>query len=52
MSAFERKADIKWADGGQEKPGTWPGFRFLGSGGAIAENIDLYAEPFPLVVNG
>jgi len=35
MSAFERKADIKWADGGQEKPGTWPGFRFLGSGGVI-----------------
>jgi len=49
MSGFGRKADIEWSDGGQEKPGTWPGFRFLGSGGAFAIILDLYAEPFPLV---
>jgi len=25
---------------------------FFGSGGAFAEKIDLYAEPFPLISNG
>ena len=36
MPGFGRIADVKWADGGQEKPATWPGFRFPGSGGVIA----------------
>jgi hypothetical protein len=37
-------------DGGQEKPGTWPGFQFfLVAGARLLENVHLYAEPFPLV---
>ena len=35
MSAFGRIADIARVDRGQEKPGTWPGLRFPGSGGPL-----------------
>ena len=41
MSAFGGIADIECVVEGHKKPGTWPGFRFLGSGGAI---IELYAN--------
>ena len=33
---------------GPEPKGSGPN-SLIGSGGVIAENIDLYAEPFPLV---
>ena len=29
----------------------WPWSQQVGSGGAFMEKLDLYAEPFPLVVN-
>ncbi len=29
-----------------------PAFFMIGSGGAFAKIVDLYAEPFPLVSNG
>jgi len=49
VAAFECKADIDRADFGHKKPGTRPGFHFPGSGGALLEKLELYAEPFPLV---
>jgi len=35
----------------QKNPAHGRVFSFLGSGGAFAENVNLYAEPFPLVSN-
>jgi hypothetical protein len=49
MSAFGRKADIDCSGGGHKKTRYKTGLSIFGSGGALIEKLDLYAEPFPLV---
>jgi hypothetical protein len=49
MSPLGRIADIGYAGGGHKKARYKTGLSIFGSGGAFAENICLYAEPFPLV---
>ena len=45
----EVKADIGCAYGGHKKADLKETGLVFGSGGAFAEILDLYAEPFPLV---